>query len=555
MQKKVHRILQGKQLFFSNKWILVKDWHTNPTTQFTYRKDQHWTRIPTLSAAAGDIKYVWEKARFTFLYDLIRFDFHGGASQSKFVLACLEDWIDQNPVNRGPHWVCSQEISLRVLNWIFALHHYKYSPELSNAIFDRIIRSIYAQMRHVAAHFTYSRLVLHNNHTLTEALALYSVGLLFPFFPESSTWRQGGKKWFQAEIATQIFEDGTYIQFSMNYHRVAVQLLTWALRLGELNGDRFDDKTYQKAGETAKFLQMCQDEKSGQLANLGNNDGALFFPLTECHYRDFRPQLNALATLLNMPDRYGTGIWDEEAHWFGLERTPAVAKTSCALAPSMHHFEAGGYYVLLDDQSVTLLRCASYCDRPFQADNLHLDIWVDGRNILRDAGTYSYNTEGKWMAYFAGTTSHNTVVPGGYDQMQKGPGFTWSQWVRTANGGSFLSEENGVLEGEFIGFTFLRKPITHRRRVTKAVGRLHWIVEDWLENAPESLESKQYWHPDEAFLEHYQITAFDTKKERIAPKKQTGYFSEYYGSKTECIELSFSFTGSYIRTEIAKLTD
>uniref|UniRef100_UPI003F6FCE0E heparinase II/III family protein n=1 Tax=Dyadobacter sp. TaxID=1914288 RepID=UPI003F6FCE0E len=211
LAERVNRISQGEQLFFSNEWISVDDWHTNPKTLFRYPKNQHWTEIATLSPIAGDIKYVWEKARFCFLYDLMRFDFHSGVSQSKLVFTCIEDWIDHNPVNRGPHWVCSQEISLRVLNWIFALHYYQHSPALTQPIFNKILASIYAQMRRVFAHFRYSRIVLHNNHTLTEAVALYSVSLLFPSFPGSNIWRRQGKKWFEAEIASQIFEDGSYI--------------------------------------------------------------------------------------------------------------------------------------------------------------------------------------------------------------------------------------------------------------------------------------------------------------------------------------------------------
>uniref|UniRef100_UPI003F70807D heparinase II/III family protein n=1 Tax=Dyadobacter sp. TaxID=1914288 RepID=UPI003F70807D len=349
-------------------------------------------------------------------------------------------------------------------------------------------------------------------------------------------------------------EDGSYIQFSMNYHRVAVQLLTWALRLGELNGDRFNNETYRKARQTVLFLQMCQDDESGQLANLGNNDGALFFPLTECHFRDFRPQLHALATLLNMPAQYGSGSWDEEAHWFGIVPPTAEGKPSSAMSPATKDFKVGGYYVARDDQTITLLRCAAYHNRPFQADNLHLDIWVKGRNILRDAGTYSYNTEANWAGCFAGTAAHNTVTIGEYDQMRKGSGFTWSHWVRNANGAAFCCDATVILEGEFTGFTFLNKPVTHRRRISKTIGRLHWIVEDWLENVPGNMVSKQHWHPDDTFLKNYRITAVGKDNKSIVPEKLPGYFSEFYGSKTECIALAFPFTGSYIRTEISHIT-
>src|SRR5690242_17076654 len=70
---------EGKLTFFSSTvFELGKDynWTTNPDTGYRYNCDQHWTEIADLSKEAGDIKYVWEKSRFSFLYSLIRYDYH-----------------------------------------------------------------------------------------------------------------------------------------------------------------------------------------------------------------------------------------------------------------------------------------------------------------------------------------------------------------------------------------------------------------------------------------------------------------------------------------------
>src|SRR5437868_2149249 len=41
------------------------DWVTNPDTGFKYDVQKHWTEIADFSKEAGDIKYVWEKSRFS----------------------------------------------------------------------------------------------------------------------------------------------------------------------------------------------------------------------------------------------------------------------------------------------------------------------------------------------------------------------------------------------------------------------------------------------------------------------------------------------------------
>jgi hypothetical protein len=62
----------------------------------------------------------------------------------------------------------------------------------------------------------------------------------------------------------------------MNYHRVAVQLLTWGIQLAKLNKDTFKDVVYDRAKKSLQFLDASTDQVSGKLPNYGANDGALF---------------------------------------------------------------------------------------------------------------------------------------------------------------------------------------------------------------------------------------------------------------------------------------
>ncbi|WP_229215858.1 alginate lyase family protein [Dyadobacter frigoris] len=446
LSKRVEAIHQNRFLYFGSKWFTVPDWLTNPQNGFQYDVTKHWTEIPDFSRKAGDIKYVWEKSRFTFLYDLIRYDHHFGRDQSETVFLQIESWIDHNPVNCGPNWRCSQEITIRVLNWTFALQYYKKSSALNDELLSKILNSIYQQMRHVAENIHFSRIAIRNNHALTEALGLYLIGLLYPFFDESGNWKRNGKKWFAEEIAYQVYDDGTFLQFSMNYHRVLVQLLTWAIQLADLNHESWNEVVYDRARKSLKFLQTCQDTKTGWLPNYGNNDGALFFPLTDCHFRDFRPQLLALATVLEEKCNYGNGPWKEESVWLNLNPDTIEDKT-LREDFQISTFLKGGYYVLRDHYTITFLRCGSYQNRPFQSDNLHLDIWVDGENILRDAGSYQYNTDQKWTNYFSGTASHNTVILGDHDQMRKGKRFIWYDWIKKGEGNWKEENDATVFDG------------------------------------------------------------------------------------------------------------
>ena len=63
--------------------------------------------------------------------------------QSKLVFSEINDFINKNPINQGPNYKCSQEISLSVLNWTFALYYYKDSKNLKNDLFEIIALKIF----------------------------------------------------------------------------------------------------------------------------------------------------------------------------------------------------------------------------------------------------------------------------------------------------------------------------------------------------------------------------------------------------------------------------
>jgi hypothetical protein len=82
---------------------------------------------------------------------------------------------------------------------------------------------------------------------------------------------------------------------------------------------------------------------------------------------------------------------------------------------------------------MALLRYPRFRFRPSHADVLHVDLWVDGSNLLRDAGTYSYNADPPWLVYFPGTHSHNTVQFDDRDQMPRLGRFLFGGWLRTSS--------------------------------------------------------------------------------------------------------------------------
>jgi len=141
------------------------------------------------------------------------------------------------------------------------------------------------------------------------------------------------------------------------------------------------------------------------------------------------------------------------------------------------------------------VRAGRYTRRPFQADQLHVDLWYHGLNLARDAGTYLYNGEPPWNNGLAGTAVHNTVMVDRQDQMRRAGRFLWLDWAQ-ASGRSFSTSFSKTsadcpdcFEGEHNGYRRLR--VTHRRMV-QCVAEDAWIIVDDLLGAGEH-ELRMHW--------------------------------------------------------------
>ncbi|QYH37973.1 heparinase [Algoriphagus sp. NBT04N3] len=539
------------RFFFHQEYNLGPnyDWITHPVSKKKFSNQLHWSEIPDLDPELGDIKYVWEKSRFTYLLEVIRHDQISGEDHSLWVKNEICSWISQNPINSGPNWRCSQEISLRIFNWCFALNFYKYSPQFDEEFWVKIQTVIYWSLHHVYNHINFSRIAVRNNHAITETLFLAVSNWLFPFIPETKKWALEGRKWFEEEIEYQVYQDGTFLQFSMNYHRVVVQLLTLGIRLSEIHGKPFSKIVFERAYDSLKFLLLSQDEETGFLPNYGANDGALFFPLTNQNFRDYRPQLNALHLLLTGKPFYKNGHRDDWFWWEGGYKGPTFQFPPVQRQDGSYSFPIGGFFIIRDGDTLTFIRCGSHKDRPQQADNLHLDIWVKGENILMDSGTYRYNCPPDLKENFEGTIGHNTVTIDKKSQMLKGSRFIWYYWTQCL-GHSLKEKENSWdFEGKISAFRFLFRNCTHLRKVVKIKGEYKWEIIDTIQNVPAQINAFQVWNFEDFSKLNIKTSPDFQLSDNLSDLHQ-GFSSEYYGEYHSIHRLYLPIHSNFIQTTI-----
>jgi len=573
------RLLNGEIQYFAHEFVKTgfpPNWHKIPPmlpgmlkppssaagTPPQAERNKHWSQIS--EGATADIKFIWEPSRFAFVYTLVRA--YAASQDEKYPEAfwtLIEDWAEHNPPNAGPNWMDGQEIAIRLMAWTFGYHAFLNSPSSTPERIAKFKLYVAAQAERIYRNRSFA-IFTRGNHAITEAFALWMVGLLFPELKNAEKNLSFGKFSLEREARAQLFPDGTYSMYSLNYHRFVLHIYLYALQLAKLNNISFSDDVQKLVTKSIETLSQLIDPQTGQMPVYGSNDGALVLHLNNCDFTDYRPLLQLGWYITKGKRLFEPGEWDEDVFWicgesFTARSTKDAKKDLNLRALSVlggESFPEGGVYILRSTNSHALIRCTDFTARPSHADQLHVDLWIRGQNIACDAGTYLYSGEGVWWNGLARTSAHNTVTVDGKDQMSMLSRFTWTNWSM----GKVLQHKENLWQGEHDGY----KPVSHKRTVMALEGD-RWLVIDHLA-ANEShhyalqwlLEDGEYGLQElapakfDVQLEYPNSKLFDSKLfvqlgllegngdfslVRADPNSTRGWRSRYYGHKEPAISV------------------
>ncbi len=410
----------------------VPDWHANPFTGCRADASLPWFAIADFDPCIGDIKGIWEASRFDWLLAMAQRAALGDTTELARLNQWLEHWIGANPPYCGVNWKCGQEASIRVMHLA-----------ATALILGQVEAPLPALRTLVAAHLARIAPTIGyaigqaNNHGTSEAAALF-IGGSWLGGRDGARWATTGRRWLEERARRLIERDGTFSQYSPVYHRVMLDSYALAeIWRRTLDLPVFSPVLHERLRAATLWLQAMMVTENGDVPNIGANDGAWLLPLTDTDYRDFRPSLQLAAVLFAGARAVAApGVWDQPLLWLGVDRPEAVLP-----APGSVTLDDGGFHILRAGTAMAVLRYPRFRFRPSQADALHLDLWLGGRNLLRDAGSFSYASEdGVW---FGGTSAHNTVEFDGRDQMPRLGRFLFGAWLKADGVEAVRRSESG----------------------------------------------------------------------------------------------------------------
>lgn len=445
----------GRVLYFENGYAACgfpPRWRENAVSGENTPAGTHWSRLSDFGF--GDIKFIWEPSRFGFVFPLIRvYARTGDDGCARIFWTLFEDWCRENPPGTGVNWKCGQEISLRLMAWSFAFYAFLESPETTPERLALFARAVFESARRVRANVDYA-LSQKNNHGVSECVGLICAGTLFPEFRGSAERLSCGVRNLERQIRELVYPDGGFSQHSLNYHRVMMQDLTFALRIAEVNGVELPEILRERLLLAAAYARDFVFGNDGDTPCWGANDGAHAFRLSECGYRDFRPHLQCVGAGFSRERFFPPGPWDEEALWFfGKAALDAVGEKRAA-ARDRFSATVAGTHVLRRGGNAVFFRCGCFAHRPGDDDLLHVDIWRDGECVVGDTGSFSYNSKIPFVA------EHDVVSADGQPQMER-----LSRFLKAPARGTLLRADAHGFSGEHDGYRRLRVPVRHRRDV------------------------------------------------------------------------------------------
>lgn len=405
-----------------------EEWSRNFRTGFTYPAANAWWTIAHLDPAAGDIKDVWEPARFGWAYDLVRG--YATTRDERYVRAFAEQftsWASAGAPFNGVHWSCGQETAIRAIALLYAEANLGGAEAFDRPLQERLIEILAASGERIAdaLHYAISQ---RNNHAISEAAGLVALGVrLSGVHPDAEKWLERGEAWINRLVQEQFAPDGWYVQHSFTYLRLALDQCVVAERSLRSVHRHLSPPAVARLQAATQLLLAVIDPPTGIVPNHGANDGALVHPIGMADYRDFRVAITAACSTFNVAMPADVSVSDEALAWLGAEsprRSPPISDGVTHGPSGWVAARAGGNFAFL--------RAARYDSRPSHLDPLHVDIRIGGQEVVVDPGSFAYQAPPPWRNSLVSAQFHNGPMLDDREPGVRGPRFLWYAWPSAA---------------------------------------------------------------------------------------------------------------------------
>lgn len=416
------------------------DWHAG------FNTPARWPLVPSYKLEykqrddIGDARINWELNRHR---QFIRLAASGNIPRLERL---VDDWAEKNPFLWGISWTSPMEIALRSISWMTAarlvaagdplMRENELSP--ASALVGKLLTGVANMTEYLTRHE--SGFSSANNHLIVEVAAVAMAGFLFG----KKEWTGPSLAVLDRELLRQVSPDGVDLESSLHYHGFVFEayLLVW--REMEANGLTVSDIWRERLDGMARFIEASHvvddtwcvfgDDDEARILDPGFGDTPYFSRLLDLHAglsgRDVRKDLSLKKTRLTFPEG-GYSFLRKGDMFVGIDHAPLGFGS---IAAHGHN------------------------------DILSFQLFLDGKAVLIDPGTYLYHNDLARRDLLRSTRMHNTVTVNGMEQSQMLGAFLWGKKAWS----SLSATDDDGLTASVKGLS----GVTHTRR--------WWMTTKWM---------------------------------------------------------------------------
>ncbi|HDL6579969.1 alginate lyase family protein [Enterococcus faecium] len=375
----------------------------------------------------GDARTNWELNRH-FQFALLAKNYYASKDE-KYLKEFRElflDWNEKNPFLHGISWTSVMEVAIRLSNWSYALVFLKKSPNTPKEILRQLEIGIINMTDYVAHH--YSRYSSANNHLIVEAFSIGQSGILFNYTP----WIELATSILTREFPLQNYEDGVNKELSLHYQSFYMEAVGLMMRLMVKNNIMVPEEWYSWLSKMSRYMSDCIG-KYGEIVEFGDNDEGKILDLEGSHFNHYKYVLGMMSCLLE--NTYiPTDKFCENLHWlFSKTELDNACQKPIQRKKSISCYRTGGNTILRSHDESVLIGI-DHAELGFgsiaahgHADALSFQMYVKGKSLFVDPGTYIYHCDLRSRDEFRKTINHNTVCVDGKDQSEMKGAFLWGK--------------------------------------------------------------------------------------------------------------------------------
>lgn len=392
----VDALLSGRLSVFGFPWQWTADgscWHQATDTGQTWPR-RFFPGIPVDTGnPCGDARLAWEPSRLQHLVTLGLIAQKADTAIRTRAVAAVEtqflSWVAANPLLIGVHYVSPMECALRLLASCYALDLIRPWMQQPREVWGALLTLVSGHAELIRKRLALRSPVSHD--TLAGAAALVHAGSLFPEMEQAERWLAFGLYLLEEDTPRHISQDGGSQEQGLGFLHFSNDLYGLLVALFDHQQRPLPEKIRLAFDRSRAFLNEFRGPADDRLPAIGDGD---------CE--------TALSPYLRF-------------------RTPGRKHQS-----GLTTFHLSGYSIIRGRGAQRAIFDHGPLGMPPRyahghADALSMMLQIGPQDILIDTGTYTYQGDEAWRAYFRGTRGHNTVTVDDLDQAVPEGTLTWSE--------------------------------------------------------------------------------------------------------------------------------